>query len=157
MWTLFSRRRDVDNELYGSLRPGDLYGVDQQGGSAWEKYLRYLLLANASGLTFFAIVFWRVTPQTPAHEAFATAVWLTAVGGLIAVSGWVLLQLSRMGEAKALAQQAGKPKSADLPPPVYSLMKKAAIKKLIAFRVMIVSALSLCIAIYLGLKGLYLL
>jgi hypothetical protein len=157
MWSLFSRRRDVDNELYSSLRPGDLYGVDQRSGSPWENMLRYLLLANASGLTFFAIIFWRVSPQTPAHEALGTAVWLTAVGGIVAVAAWVLLFLSRRGEAKALAHHAANAGISEPPPLVQSIMKKAAIKKLLAFRVMIVSGLSLCVAIYLGLKGLYLL
>ena len=96
-------------------------------------------------------------PQTPAHEALGTAAWLTAVGGVIAVAAWVLLLLSRRGEAKALAYHVGNADISDPPPLVQSIMKKAAIKKLLAFRVMIVSGLSLCVAIYLGLKGLYLL
>jgi hypothetical protein len=157
MWGLFSRRRVVDNELYASLRPGDLYGADNRGGSQWEPYLRYLLLGNAAGLTFFAIVVSQVTPQTPAHEAFVTATWLTVIGAAIAATAQVMLMLSRREEAKALANRAGTSTASDLPPAVHSLMKKAAIKKLLAFRVMMVSGLSLCIAIYLGAKGLYLL
>jgi len=40
---------------------------------------------------------------------------------------------------------------------VQALMKKAAVKKLLAIRILIVSALSGCIGLYLGLKGLFLL
>ena len=119
--------------------------------------MRYLLLANASALTFFAIVLSRVPPEAPAHKEFGTAAWLTALGLVIATAAWVLVTLSRKEESKALKHSAGSRGASELPPLVQSFMKKAAIKKLLAFRVMIVSAISFCIAIYLGLKGLYLL
>ena len=46
---------------------------------------------------------------------------------------------------------------ADYLPAVQALMKKAAIKKMLAFRLMIVSALSGFIAVYAGVKGLFML
>lgn len=155
MWNLFNQRRELDAEVYSKLRPGDLYGREPQSTRRPEYIVRYLLLANASVLTFFAVILTRVGVDKPAYRDLNSAVWLTAVGIAIAVGAWVLFQLSRRGEAKALSQDVDGLEASQLPAGVRAIMKKAAIKKLLAVRVMIVSALSGCIGLYLGLKGLF--
>jgi hypothetical protein len=157
MWNLFNQRRELDVEVFQKLRPGDLYGGEQQATRRPEYLVRYLVLANASVLTFFAVVLSRVSAEMRAYPDIYAAVWLTGVGIAIAVGAWTLLKLSRTGEAQALAHGTAGRSASELPPAVRTLMKKAAVKKLLAIRILIVSALSGCIGLYLGLKGLFLL
>jgi hypothetical protein len=157
MWNLFNQRRELDTEVFAKLRPGDLFGSEQQATRRPEYLVRYLVLANASVLTFFAVVLSRVATEMPAYPDIYAAVWLTAVGIAIATGAWTLLKLSRQGEAQALTHGTAGMSASELPPAVRALMKKAAVKKLLAIRILIVSALSGCIGLYLGLKGLFLL
>lgn len=155
MWSLFNKRRDLDAEIYGKLRPGDLYGGGDREGRPPEIFVRYLLLANATVLTFAAIVLSRAA--APAQGEFLAAVWLTSMGAMIVAGAWLMLRLSRAGEAKALSRDIRNAAASEPLPAVQALMKKAAIKKMLAFRLMIVSALAGCIGVYAGLKGLFLL
>ena len=157
MWNLFNQRRELNAEVYDKLRPGDLFGDPQVPGRQPEHFVRYLLLGNATVLTFFAVILSRVGAEAAAHRDIYAAVWLTSVGIAIAVGAWVLFRLSRLGEAQALGHDVGSLSASELPPAVKAIMKKAAIKKLLAFRIMIVSALSGCIGLYLGIKGLFIL
>ena len=157
MWNLFNQKRELNAEVYGKLRPGDLYGGDQIAGRQPEELARYLMLANASALTFFAIVFSRVQAGVRGHEDLYGAVWLTAMGLAIALAAWVLFRLSRAAEGKLLLRNLGDVAPEALPADVREGMKRAAIKKLLGYRVMIVSAISGCIALYIGIKGLILL
>lgn len=156
MWDMLFRRREPD-DVYATLRPGDLFGVEEATDWLPDRLARYLSLANGSALTFYAIVAARAVGGTPSHRDLTTAVWLTAIGLAIALAACVLLRLSRSGEANAIKHNVGNAEPPNLPPTVRSLMKKAAIKKLLAFRVMLVSALAFCIALYVGVKGLLLL
>lgn len=157
MWNLFNQRRELNAEVYDKLRPGDLYGGPHQTGRQPEDLPRYLMLANATALTFFAVLLSRVDAGARGHEDIYAAVWLTAMGLAIALGAWILLRLSRIEEAKALSRNLGDVEAAALPADVKAIMKRAAIKKLVAFRVMIVSAISGCIALYIGVKGIIIL
>lgn len=154
MWSLFGRRRDLDAEAYAKLRPGDLYGGEDRPP---EVFVHYLLLMNAPMLTFFAVLGLRVGAETPARAEFVTAVWLTGMGMAIAIGAWTALRLSRSGEAKAVAADVGRAEASELPPPIRAMMKRAAIKKMLAFRLMLVSGISGFIGLYSGLKGLVIL
>lgn len=153
MWNLFNQKRELKTEVYDKLRPGDLFGDAHQGGRQPEDLVRYLLLGNVSVLTFFAIVLSRVDVGVHGHQEIYSAVWLTGTGLAIAVGAWVLFRLARVGERKALSTGPRDVPAEALPPDVKTIMKRAAIKKLLAFRVMIVSAISGCIALYVGIKG----
>ncbi|MPY75361.1 MAG: hypothetical protein GEU87_13995 [Alphaproteobacteria bacterium] len=157
MWSLFNKRRDLDAEVYGKLRPGDLYGADDRMGRPPELFVRYLLLGNASLLAFAAVVLARIAGEAPAQEEFRAAVWLTSIGMAITAVAWLMLRLSRTGEARAISRNIGNVAASEPLPAVQALMKKAAIKKMLAFRLMIVSALSGFIAVYAGVKGLFML
>ena len=159
MWSLFHRRRDLDldKEVYGKLRPGDLYGADDRSGRPPELFVRYLLLANASLLTFAAVMLFRVGAGAPAHKELVAVVWLTAMGIAIAAGAWIAFQFSRRGEARALSSSAGRAAGPDPSPPVQAMMKKAAIRKMLALRLLLVSAIAGFIGIYAGIKGLILL
>ena len=152
MWHLFGQHRRMEQEVYSTLRPGNLYGADHQAGSQLEHLVRYLLLANIPGLTFFAIVMTRVPHEEAAYQEFLSAVWLMGMGTAIAVGAWLLFRLSRMGESQAMSMYQGGSED-ELPPKVRAVMKRAAIMKLLAVRVMIISAIAFCIGVYLGLKG----
>lgn len=142
----------MEKEVYSTLRPGNLYGGDHPAGRQLEDLVRYLLLANIPGFTLFAIVMSRVDPREPAYQEFQSAVWLMGMGTAIAVGAWVLFRLSRMGESQAMSMYQGDGED-ELPPQVRAVMKRAAIMKLLAVRVMIISAIAFCIGVYLGLKG----
>ena len=157
MWNLLNQRKELEKEVYAKLRPGDLYGDEQQSKWAPEALLRYLLLAAASMLTFFGIMLFNVGAEATAHQEFYASVWLLGVGVAIAGGSWALFQLSRAGEARAVAREGNKAKAEDLSPAVRSVMKRAAIMKLLAFRVMIVAGISCCVGLYTGLKGLVIL
>jgi hypothetical protein len=157
MWNLFNQRRELKTEVYGKLRPGDLFGGEHQTGRQPEDLVRYLLLANAVVLTFFGVVLTRVDPGAGGHEEIYSAVWLAGVGILIAAGSWLLFRLSRSGEAKLLGRGLDGVEAESLTADVKKALKGAAIKKLLGFRIMIVSAISGCIALYTGLKGLFLL
>jgi hypothetical protein len=157
MWNLFNQKRELNAEVYGKLRPGDLYGGRQITGRQPEDLARYLMLGNASGLTFFAIVLSQVAAGVRGHDDIYGAVWLTAMGFAIAVAAWVMFRMSRAGEERLLARNIGNIAPEALPPDVKDGMKRAAIKKLLGYRIMIVSAISGCIALYVGVKGLILL
>lgn len=147
----------MNAEVYGKLRPGDLFGKERTAVRQPEHLSRYLSLANASALTFFAVVLTRVEAGARGHEDIYGAVWLNGMGLAIAVGSWVLFRLSRAEEAKALLRHVGDVEPDALPADVKSIMRRAAIKKLLGYRVMIVSAISGCIALYTGLKGLIIL
>jgi hypothetical protein len=153
MWNLFNQKRELKTEVLDKLRPGDLFGAAHQEGRQPEDLVRYLLLANVSVLTFFAVVLSRVDAGVHGHQEIYSAVWLTAMGLAIAVGAWVLFRLARAGEKKALSRNLGDVEADALPPEVKTVMKRAGIRKLLGFRVMIVSAISGCIAIYVGIKG----
>jgi hypothetical protein len=157
MWNLFNQKRELNAEVYGKLRPGDLYGGGQLGGRQPEEFARYLMVANASALTFFAIVLSRVEAGVRGHDDIYGSVWLTAIGFVIALSAWILFRLSRAEEGKLMSRNPGNVAAEALPADVKDGMKRAAIKKLLGYRVMIVSALSGCIALYVGIKGLIIL
>lgn len=157
MWNLFNQRKELRTEVYEKLRPGDLFGGEHQAGRQPEELVRYLVLANAVVLTFFGVVLTRVTVGASGHEEINSAVWLAGIGIAIAATSWVLFRLSRTGERKLLSRDLGEAEAAALPGDVKTALRRAAIKKLLGFRVMIVSAISGCIAIYIGLKGLFLL
>jgi hypothetical protein len=157
LWSLFQPRRDLDAEVYSKLRPGDLYGEEDRSGRPPEAFARHLLLVNASLLAFAAVMLFRVGAETPAHGELVAAAWLAAMGMAIVVGAWIALRLSRKGEAKALSATAGNPPASSLPPPVQATMKKAAIGKMLAFRLMIVSAFAGCVGIYAGIKSFFLL
>lgn len=157
MWNLFNQRKALDKEVFETLRPGDLYGGEHRTGKQPEDLVRYLLLACVPGVTFFSIILSRVDPANSAHEDIVSAVWLLALGTAIAFGAWTLFRLSRAGEGRALLQDGADNEPADLPPAIRALMKRAATMKLLAFRVMIVSGISFCVGLYLGLKGLILL
>lgn len=157
MWNLFNQRKELRTEVYEKLRPGDLFGGEHQAGRQPEELVRYLVLANAVVLTFFGVVLTRVTAGASGHEEINSAVWLAGIGIAIAATSWVLFRLSRTGERKLLSRDLGEVEAAALPGDVKTALRRAAIKKLLGFRVMIVSAISGCIAIYIGLKGLFLL
>lgn len=157
MWNLFNQRKALDKEVFETLRPGDLYGGEHRAGKQPEDLVRYLLLACVPGVTFFSIVLFRVDPANSGHEDIVSAVWLLALGAAIACGAWALFRLSRAGEGRALLQDGADNEPADLPPTIRALMKRAATMKLLAFRVMIVSGISFCVGLYLGLKGLILL
>lgn len=152
MWNLFNQRRELEREVYATLRPGDLYGGEHRTGRQPEDLVRYLLLANVPGLTFFAIVMSRVARQDAAYQEFYSAVWLMGMGTAIAVGAWVLFRLSRMGEGQAISMHQGYVEDGPSHQ-VRAVMKRAAVMKLLAYRVMIVSAIAFCIGVYLGLKG----
>ena len=157
MWNLFNQKRELNAEVYGKLRPGDLYGGAHVGGRQPEEFARYLMLGNISVLTFFAIVLTRVETGVRGHEEIYSAVWLTGMGLAIAIGAWVLFRLSRAEEGKALTRNLGDLPAEALPADVKKTMKRAAIKKLLGYRIMIVSAISGVIAIYIGIKGLVIL
>ncbi len=152
MWNLFNQRREMDREVYSTLRPGDLYGGDHQVGRQPEDLVRYLLLANVPGFTLFAIIASRVPSQEAAYQAFHSALWLTGMGVAIAIGAWLLFYFSRMGEGQAKSLYIG---DSDTGPSqkVRAVMKRAAMMKLLAYRVMIISAIAFCIGVYLGIKG----
>ena len=157
MWNLLNQRKELEKEVYAKLRPGDLYGDEQKSRWAPEALLRYLLLATASLLTFFGIMLFNVGAEARGHDEFYASVWLLAVGVAIAGGSWALFQMSRAGEARAVAREGNKTKAEDLSPAVRSVMKRAAIMKLLAFRVMIVAGISCCVGFYTGLRGLFIL
>jgi len=157
MWNLFNQKRELNAEVYGKLRPGDLYGGRQITGRQPEDLARFLMLGNISALTFFAIVLSRVAAGARGHEDIYGAVWLNAMGRAIACAAWILFRLSRAEEGRLLAHNLGDIAPEALPADVKKGMKRAAIKKLLGYRVMIVSAISGCIALYVGIKGLILL
>ncbi|NJP10933.1 MAG: hypothetical protein HC866_16845 [Leptolyngbyaceae cyanobacterium RU_5_1] len=99
MWNLFNQRRELDAEVFAKLRPGDLFGSEQQATRRPEYLVRYLVLANASVLTFFAVVLSRVGAELPAYPDIYAAVWLTGVGIAIAAGAWTLMKLSRRGRS----------------------------------------------------------
>jgi hypothetical protein len=163
MWNLFNQRRAMEKEVFETLRPGDLYGETPQSGRQPEFLLRYLFLANATGLTFFLIIVSGLAQNVRAHAEFISSIWLLGMSTAIALGAWILFRVSRVRERAALSQSrgdgnratgdtAGQPSDA-----VMQIMRRAAILKLLAFRVMIVSAIALCVGTYLGLKGLFLL
>lgn len=163
MWNLFNQRRAMEKEVFETLRPGDLYGETHQSGRRPEELLRYILLANATGLTFFLIIISGLAQEARAYTEFVSSVWLLGMSTAIAIGAWILFRMSRARERIALGRtqgdgsgQAGD--SAEHPSDaVMQIMKRAAVMKLLAFRVMIVSAISFCVGAYLGLKGLFLL
>ena len=155
MWNLFNQRRELNQEVYGKLRPGDLFGGDHATGRQPEELIRYLLIGNATVLTFFSVVLSRVEAQASGHEEIYSAVWLAGMGMAIAIGSWVLFRLSRSQERKALDRNLGDIEASALPADVKGIMKRAAIKKLLGFRIMIVGAISGCIAIYVGIRGLF--
>lgn len=157
MWNLFNQRKELKTEVYEKLRPGDLFGGEHQTGRQPEDLVRYLLLANAVVLTFFAVILTRVAAGASGHDEIYGAVWLAGMGIAIAAVSWVLFRLSRAGERKLLSRGLEEVEAAALPGDAKKDMKQAAIKKLLGFRIMIVSAISGCIGIYIGLKGLFLL
>jgi hypothetical protein len=157
MWNLFNQRRNLEKEVFSTLRPGDLYGSDRRAGWQPEDLVRYLLMANVPGLTFFLIILTRIDIGSRAYEDFVSAVWLLGLGTAIAVGAWLLFRLSRSGESHAMAISASEQGAADLPPAARATMRRAATMKLLGFRVLIVSAISFCVGVYLGLKGFYLL
>jgi len=142
----------MEKEVYSTLRPGNLYGGGHKVGRQPEDLVRYLLLANIPGVTFFAIVMSRVVRDSAAYQEFYSALWLMGMGTAVAVGAWVLFRLSRFGEDRAMSMYRGNAED-ELPRPVRLLMKRAAIMKLLAVRVMIVSAIAFCIGVYLGIKG----
>lgn len=157
MWNLFNQRKELRTEVYEKLRPGDLFGGEHATGRQPEDLVRYLLLANAVVLTFFGVILTRVTAGAGGHEEINSAVWLAGIAMVIALTSWVLFRLSRAGERKLLSPDLDEVEAAALPGDVKTGLKRAAIKKLLGFRIMIVSAISGCIAIYIGIKGLFLL
>ncbi len=158
MWNLFGQRRAMEKEVFETLRPGDLYGETHQTGRRPEEFLRYILLANATGLTFFLIVVSGLAREARAYVEFHSSVWLLGMSTAIAIGAWVLFRISRARERAALGRSQGEGESADHPSDaVMQIMKRAAVMKLLAFRVMIVSAIAFCVGGYLGLKGLFLL
>jgi hypothetical protein len=157
MWSLFNRGRDLDAEVYGKLRPGDLYGAEGGESRPPEIFVRYLLLANASLLTFAAVILIRVPEEALARREFVAAIWLAALGMAIAAGAWIMFRLSRRGEARALSLGGAMPSAAELPPFVQAVMKKAAITKMLALRLLLVSAIAVLIGLYAGVKGLVLL
>jgi len=94
----------------------------------------------------------RVVRDSAAYQEFYSALWLMGMGTAVAVGAWVLFRLSRFGEDRAMSMYRGNAED-ELPRPVRLLMKRAAIMKLLAVRVMIVSAIAFCIGVYLGIKG----
>lgn len=156
MWHLFGQHRRMEKEVYSTLRPGNLYGDGHQVGRQPEDLVRYLLLANIPGFAFFALVMSRVARQEAAYQEFQSAAWLMGMGAVIAGGAWLLFRLSRVGEHQAMSMSQGDGEE-EMPPQVRSVMKRAAIMKLLAVRVMIVSAIASCIAVYLGLKGFFIL
>jgi hypothetical protein len=157
MWNLLNQRKGLEKEVYEKLRPGDLFGGTQQVGRQPEHLVRYLLLAAVPVLTFSVIMMLNVQREVAAYGEFHASVWLLAVGVVIALAAWALFQLSRAGEAKALARGGGDSETEPVPPAIRSVMKRAAIMKLLAFRVIIVAAISCCVGFYTGVKGLFLL
>jgi len=155
MWNLFNQRKELREEVYGKLRPGDLFGDAEQGGRQPEHLVRYLLLANAVLLTFSGVVLTRVEVGTRGHDEFYGAAWLASMGMAIAVAAWLLFRLARAGEAKVLGRNLAGVETSALPMDVKATLKQAAIKKLLGYRILIVSAISGCIGIYVVLKGLY--
>jgi len=154
MWSLFGQRKALDKEVYDTLTPGSLYGGDHRTGWQPEDLVRYLFLANIPACTFFSILMTRVDAANDAYEDINAAVWLTAVGTLIAFAAWTLFRLSRSGEARALKEQGPETPREDVRPDVRAILKRAATQKLLAFRVMIVSGISFCVGLYTGIKGL---
>ena len=155
MWNLFNQRRELNQEVYSKLRPGDLYGGEHAAGRQPEELIRYLLIGNATILTFFSVILSRVEAQASGHEEIYSAVWLAGMGIAIAIGAWVLFRLSRSQERKAVDRDLGDIEASALPADVKGIMKSAAIKKLLGFRVMIVGAISGCIALYVGIRGLF--
>lgn len=152
MWNLFNQRREMEREVYSTLRPGDLYGGDHRAGRQPEDLVRYLLLANIPGFTLFAIVMSQVSRQEAAYQEFHSAAWLMGMGIAIAVAAWLLFRFSRIGEGQAMSIHR-RDDSEGPSQQVRAVMKRAAMMKLLAYRVMIVSAIAFCIGVYLGLKG----
>lgn len=163
MWNLFNQRRAMEKEVFETLRPGDLYGESHQTSGQPEGVLRYVLLANATGLTFFLIMVSGLTRDSRAYTEFVSSVWLLGMSAAIAIGSWILFRMSRARERAALglsrgdgvaAADDGAPRLSDA---VMRIMKRAAVLKLLAVRIMIVSAIAFCVGAYLGLKGLFLL
>ena len=163
MWNLFNQRRAMEKEVFETLRPGDLYGESHQASRQPEGLLRYVLLANATGLTFFLIMVSGLARESRAYTEFVSSVWLLGMSVAIALGSWILFRISRARERAALglsqtdgggAAGDGATQPSDA---VMQIMKRAAVLKLLAFRVMIVSAIAFCVGAYLGLKGLFLL
>ncbi len=154
MWSLFGQRKALDKEVYDTLTPGDLYGGDHRTGRQPEDLVRYLFLANIPACTFFSILMTRVEVDSKAYPEVNAAVWLTALGTLIAFGAWALFRLSRAGEVKALSEQGPDTPREEVRPDVRAILKRAATQKLLAFRVMIVSGISFCVGLYTGIKGL---
>ena len=148
----------MEKEVFETLRPGDLYGVAPQAGGQPEGLLRYLLLANATGLTFCLIIVSGVAQEARAYTEFVSSVWLLGMSTAIAIGAWILFRTSRARESAALGHCQSQGESVEHPSDaVMKIMRRAAILKLLAFRVMIVSGIALCVGVYLGLKGLFLL
>jgi len=152
MWNLFNQKREMEREVYSTLRPGDLYGGGHTTGRQPEDLVRYLLLANVPGFALFVLAMSHLAGQDAAYREFHSAAWLTGMGIAIAVGAFILFRLSRMGEGRATALYRGHDGEAPSPQ-VRTLMRRAAMMKLLAYRVMIVSAIAFCIGVYLGLKG----
>lgn len=157
MWNIFNQRKELNEEVYGKLRPGDLYGSRHQPGRQPEDWVRYLLLANAVVLTFFGVVLTRVTDGVRGYDEIYGSVWLACMGIAIALASWLLFRLSRANESTVKSRGLGEMEPSALPADVKATMKRAAIKKLLGYRILIVSAISGCIGIYVGLKGLIIL
>ncbi|MDH3699809.1 MAG: hypothetical protein OEU46_00730 [Alphaproteobacteria bacterium] len=161
MWNLFGQRRAMEKEVFETLRPGDLYGETHGSGRQPEELLRYIFLANATGLTFFLIMISGLVREAQAFAEFVSSVWLLGMSTAIAIGAWILFRLSRARERVALGRSQGggaDGESVEQPSDaVMQIMRRAAVMKLLAFRVMIVSGIALCVGVYLGLKGLFLL
>lgn len=157
MWNLFNQRRAMEKEVFETLRPGDLYGGPRRRGWQPEDLVRYILLANGTGLTFFVVLLSGVGSEVRAHTEFVSSVWLLGTGVAIAVGAWLLFRLSRAREVAALGKLQDEQASSEISAPVKRVMKRAAVMKLLGFRVVIVSAISSCVGLYLGLKGFFLL
>lgn len=156
MWSLFSRRPDVDAEFYEKLRPGDLYGTADRRAQPPESYLRYLLLGNASLGTFAGVLLLRVAAEAPAHHQLLAAVWLAGLGAAIAAGAWLAFHLSRRDEAAALTARTPEAPERTVPA-VQATMKRAAVRKMLAVRLMLVSAIAGMIGVFAGIKSLFLL
>lgn len=157
MWNIFNQRKELKSEVYEKLRPGDLYGGGEQSGRQPEDIVRYLLLANAVVLTFFGVVLTRVVVGASGYDEIYGAVWLTSMGIVIALVSWLLFRFSRANERTVMSRGLEETEPSALPADVKAVLKRAAIKKLLAYRILIVSAISGCIAIWVGIKGLFLL
>lgn len=155
MWHIFGQHRTLQREVYDTLKPGDLYGGEHRAGRQPEDLVRVILLANCAGLAFGTVMLSGVTPGDPSHESFIASVWLMALGTAIALGAWALFRWSRAGEVDALRLSGLAAGHEAFTARIRRCMKRAAMMKLLGYRVMIVSGISFCVGLYTTIRGLF--